>query len=31
MIENIGKESLNIRFLDITGIEQDSFTLTSNR
>jgi hypothetical protein len=31
MIENIGQVSLNIRFLDKTGIEQDSFTVTSNR
>jgi len=31
MIENIGQESLNIRFLDKTGTEQDSFTVTSNR
>jgi restriction endonuclease/calcineurin-like phosphoesterase family protein len=31
MIENIGQESLNIRFLDKMGIELDSFTVTSNR
>ena len=30
MTENVGQESLNIRFLDKTGIEQDSFTVTSN-
>ncbi len=31
MIENIGQVSLNIRFLDKTGIEQDSIIVTSNR